>query len=213
MVNFSGDEKTLILAAKAGEVEAFNALVLTYQDMAYSVAYRILQDEDHAADAAQNAFITAFRKLDQFKGEHFKPWLMKIVTNICYDELRHRRRHPIASLDDLENDTDGLQFDTEDETPMMASVESPERAVQRSELQAGIEDCIQRLSEVYRVIVVLSDVEGHSYEETAEISGISLGTVKSRLSRARANLRDCLRKKAELLPEEYRLVDDSDHEP
>ena len=86
----------------------------------------------------------------------------------------------------------------------MATIEGPEKVVERSELQAVIENCLQQLSASYRVIVVLADVEGYSYEEAASISGISLGTVKSRLSRARSNLRDCLRKKSELLPDQYR---------
>lgn len=204
MTNFSNDERTLITAAQQGTMDAFNVLVVTYQDMAFSVAYRILQEEEAAADVTQNAFISAYRKIDQFRGENFKSWLMRIVTNACYDELRLRKRHPTASLDDIEGEGDGLYFDAEDEAPLMASIEGPEKAVQRGELQAVIENCLQQLNEGYRIIVVLADVEGYSYEEAASLSGISLGTVKSRLSRARASLRDCLRKKAELLPDQYR---------
>jgi RNA polymerase sigma-70 factor (ECF subfamily) len=204
MTNFSNDERTLIAAAQQGTMDAFNVLVVMYQDMAFSVAYRILQEEDSAADVTQNAFISAYRKIDQFRGENFKSWLMRIVTNACYDELRLRKRHPTASLDDIEGEGDGLYFDAEDEAPLMASIEGPEKAVQRGELQAVIENCLQQLNEGYRIIVVLADVEGYSYEEAASLSGISLGTVKSRLSRARASLRDCLRKKAELLPDQYR---------
>jgi RNA polymerase sigma-70 factor, ECF subfamily len=204
MTNFSNDERTLITAAQQGTMDAFNVLVVTYQDMAFSVAYRILQEEEAAADVTQNAFISAYRKIDQFRGENFKSWLMRIVTNACYDELRLRKRHPTASLDDIEGEGDGLYFDAEDEAPLMASIEGPEKAVQRGELQAVIENCLQQLNDGYRIIVVLADVEGYSYEEAASLSGISLGTVKSRLSRARASLRDCLRKKAELLPDQYR---------
>jgi RNA polymerase sigma-70 factor (ECF subfamily) len=199
------DELALIRAARRGEVESFNTLVLTYQDLAYNVAYRILQEEDAAADAAQTAFIAAYRKLDQFEGEHFKSWLMRIVTNACYDELRRRRRHPTASLESLDDDGDGLHVDSEDDAPLMGNFEGPEQVVQRRELQTAIERCLQQLNEAYRVIVVLADVEGYNYEETAAISGVALGTVKSRLSRARASLRDCLRRNAELLPDRYRL--------
>ena len=204
MTNFPNDERILIATAQKGNLDAFNGLVVMYQDMAFSVAYRILQDDGMAADVTQNALIAAYRKIDQFRGDNFKSWLMRIVTNACYDELRLKKRHPTASLDDIEGEGDGLYFDAEDDAPLMATIEGPERVVERGELHAVIENCLQQLSASYRIIVVLADVEGYSYEEAASISGISLGTVKSRLSRARSNLRDCLRKKAELLPDQYR---------
>jgi RNA polymerase sigma-70 factor (ECF subfamily) len=199
------NESELIAAAKNGDVDSFNRLVLEYQDMAYSVAYRIVGDADIAADATQNAVISAYRKLHQFKGEYFKAWLMRIVTNACYDELRRLKRRPVASLDKIEEESDGFDYGDPGESPMMGDVEMPEQAMQQQELQAAIEDCIQALGETHRGVVVFTDVEGYSYEETAEILDISLGTVKSRLSRARARLRDCLQEKGELLPAQYRL--------
>ncbi len=203
------DEQALIAAAREGDVEAFNELVLVYQDMAFSVAYRIFQDEPSAADATQNAFISAFRKLDQFAGKSFKGWLMRIVTNACYDELRRRKRHPTDSLDGMmdmyESDSLPLENDNDRDLQLMARFEQPETVVQRNELQAVIEECLRRLNETYRVVAVLVDVEGLSYEEVADTVDISLGTVKSRLSRARARLRDCLRENSELLPGQYRL--------
>lgn len=198
------DEHSLIEAAKDGDVEAFNQLVLTYQDMAYTVAYRVMGDPAAAADAVQEAFISAFRKLRQFRGDRFKPWLMRIVTNACYDELRRRKRRPATSLDVM----------YESEAPDAAGIsmhsqqENPEHAAQRSELNAAIQDCINGLPENQRIIAVLADVEEYAYQDIAEITGLPLGTVKSRLSRARGRLRDCLRAVRELLPAEYRLINE-----
>lgn len=198
------NESALISSAQEGDVQAFNELVLTYQDLAYSVAYRIMRDET-AADITQNAFISAFQKLEQFQGGNFKAWMMRIVTNACYDELRRQKRRPTSSLDDMQDDTDGLDLVNEAHVSFMSQSDNPEAAVQRNELQAMIEACIEALNEHHRVVVVLADVEQYSYDEVAEIVNITLGTVKSRLSRARANLRDCLRNKEELLPDQYRL--------
>lgn len=202
------DENTLIDAAKAGDVDAFNQLVLTYQDMAYSVAYRIMGDSSAAADAAQEAFIAAFRKLHQFRGDRFKSWLMRIVTNACYDELRRRKRRPATSLDAL-NEVREIQT-PDDATDIMlhSEQENPEHAAQRSELNTAIQDCINDLPDSQRVIAVLADVEDYAYQEIAEITDLPLGTVKSRLSRARGRLRDCLRDVRELLPTEYRLINE-----
>jgi len=176
--------------------------VLHYQDMAYTVAYRIMGERDAAADATQEAFISAFRKLHQFRGDRFKPWLMRIVTNACYDELRRRQRRPVASLDAMHeiSPMPGLQ--------LFSQQENPEQHAQRSELAVAIQDCISDLPDNQRVIAVLSDVEGYSYQEIVEITDLPLGTVKSRLSRARTRLRDCLQAIRELLPSEYRLMDD-----
>jgi RNA polymerase sigma-70 factor (ECF subfamily) len=199
------DESTLITAAKTGDVESFNVLVLAYQDIAYSVAYRILHDQQMASDATQNAFISAFRHLHQFTGPSFKAWLLRIVTNACYDELRRHKRQPTTSLDDLIEDGSSDELMHENNPNWAANMESPEHIIQRHELQEAIEDCLGQLNESYRIVAVMVDVEGYSYEEVAGIADISLGTVKSRLSRARDRLRDCLRKREELLPGQYRL--------
>jgi len=193
------DETPFIQAAKRGDVESFNRLVLSYQDMVFNVAYRIMGDRDAAADAAQEAFISAFRNLHQFQGERFKSWLMRIVTNACYDELRRRQRRPASSLENLYEVTDQVDF------PAASHEDSPEQIAQQHELNDAIQDCISALPENQRVIVVLVDVEGYSYQDIVSIVGAPLGTVKSRLSRARTQLRDCLQAVQELLPAQYRL--------
>lgn len=196
------DEQRLIEAAQDQDIESFNQLVLAYQDMAFSVAYRIIGEPDAAADATQEAFLSAYRKLYQFRGGSFKSWLMRIVSNACYDELRRRQRRPAASYDDLQENAPQFELSLAD------AQENPEQLAQRHELSHAIQDCLNELSDTHRVITVLSDIEGYPYQEIAEILGVPVGTIKSRLSRARSNLRACLQGVKELLPALYRLVDE-----
>jgi len=194
------DESTLIQRARRGNLEAFNALVLQYQDSVFNVAYRIMGEPQSAADAAQEAFIVAFRRLDTFRGGSFKSWILRIATNQCYDELRRLKRRPATSVEDMA-DPDS------DETPDLPdNSETPEQIVQQRELQRAIGQCIQALGDDQRSVLVLSDLEGLNYQEIADSVGTTLGTVKSRLSRARAAVRDCLQAVQELLPSAYRLT-------
>lgn len=192
------DEPALIAAAQAGDVPAFNQLILHYQGLAYNVAYRILGDTDAASDATQDGFLKAFRRLQQYRGGSFKAWLLRIVTNTCYDVLRSYKRRPTSSLEqeDADPDYDGRLQD---------HAERPEAYVMRQELARAIQVAIQELPPDQRVTLVLSDIEGLDYQEIAEVTGTVLGTVKSRLSRARAKMRDMLMAHEELLPAQYRL--------
>ena len=192
------DEEALVASARKGDARAFNQLVLLYQGMAYNVAYRILGDADSAADATQDAFLSAFKAIRQFRGGSFKAWMLRIVTNSCYDQLRVKQRRPTDSLDDLEIDEDHLR-------PLQDPSEQPDEHVERLQLNQGLQDGIQRLPVEQRVVLVLSDVQGLNYQEIAEATGLSLGTVKSRLSRGRARLRDLLLEQKELLPARFRL--------
>lgn len=192
------DEKTLIAAAQGGDVHAFNLLVRSYQRIAYNVAYRVLGESESAADATQEAFLSAFRSLSQFRGGSFKAWILRITTNECYDQLRRKKRRPEDSLDDLTVEPD--------HSSMMADgQELPEDYVMRQELGAVIQEGLMTLPDDQRMVVVLADIQGYSYEEIAEIMGVALGTVKSRLNRGRARLRDSLLTNRELLPAAYRL--------
>ena len=190
------DELALIGEAQRGDVSAFNTLILAYQGNAYNLAYRLIGEADAAADAAQEAFIAAYNHLPQFRGGSFKSWLMRIVTNACYDELRRRKRRPAVSLDDPDSDA---------ELQLTSPGEGPEGAAQRSALNRVIQDCLDDLPEDQRAVAVLCDVQGYDYQEIASMTRVSLGTVKSRLSRARQRLRECLQGAEELLPESYRL--------
>ncbi len=193
------DESYLIRQTQAGDVSAYNTLVLHYQDAVYNVAYRIMGEPAAADDATQEAFISAYKAIRRFRGGSFKSWLMRIVTNACYDELRRRKRRPQSSLDQI--------VETHESSPLLASDDgpSPEEFQQQSELVAAIQRCLDDLPDEQRTTAVLRDVEGYDYREISDIMSISLGTVKSRLSRARTKLRECLQGYGELLPAEYRL--------
>lgn len=193
------DEVALIAQAQKGDVQAFNTLVLHYQQVVYNVAYRIMGEPQAAEDAAQEAFISAYKSLNKFREGNFKAWLLRITTNGCYDELRRRKRRPQSSLERItEDNQESFAFLRDPEI-------GPERRQQQLELVQAIEDCLQNLPDDQRVTAVLCDVEGYDYNEIASITDVSLGTVKSRVSRARAKLRDCLQGFKELLPMNYRL--------
>jgi RNA polymerase sigma-70 factor (ECF subfamily) len=192
------DEEALIASARKGDARAFNQLVLLYQGMAYNVAYRILGDADAAADATQDAFLSAFKAIRQFRGGSFKAWILRIVTNSCYDQLRSKQRRPADSLDDLDVEEDHLRS-------LRDPSEQPDEYVERRQLNQALRAGIQRLPAEQRVVLVLSDIQGLNYQEIAAATGLSLGTVKSRLSRGRARLRDLLLEQRELLPARYRL--------
>ncbi len=196
------DEQALIAAAQRGSLPAFNQLILHYQSLAYNVAYRLLGDPDSAADATQDGFIKAFQRLDQYRGGSFKAWMLRIVTNTCYDTLRTRKRRPTSSLDPEDEDTDG-----EHDGRLLDPAERPDAYVLRQELAAAIQAAIELLPEDQRTALVLADIEGLDYQEIAEVTNSALGTVKSRLSRARAKMRDTLMAQKELLPSQYRLSD------
>ncbi len=192
------DEKALIATAQRGEVGAFNQLVLIYQSMVYNLAYRILGDAEAAADASQETFLAAFRAIKKFRGGSFKAWLLRIATNACYDQLRYKQRRPTSSLEALLVETDNPPSFTD-------PTEGPEDYALRQELGQVIQAGLNTLPPEQRIVLVLSDVQGLSYQEIAEVTRSSLGTVKSRLSRGRAKLRDYLLEQRELLPARYRL--------
>lgn len=194
------DEAALIGAAQRGDVASFNQLVLAYQSLVYNVAYRILGEPAAAADATQDAFLSAFTHIGDYRGGSFKSWLLRTVTNACYDALRYKRRRPTASLEG--NDDADAGRSLADVLP--ADDADPSDAAERSDLRRFIARAVLQLPPDQRITFVLSDVHGLSYEEIAEVMQVSLGTVKSRLSRARAKLRDALLAHQELLPEEFR---------
>jgi RNA polymerase sigma-70 factor (ECF subfamily) len=197
------DEAELLRQAQRGDLDAFNSVVLAHQTRAYNVALRVLGDGAAAADATQEAFISAYRSLRSYRGGSFRAWLLRIVTNACYDELRRRKRRPATSLEDLAPETE--DGEPEVEAWLATQADGPERLSERTELVAAIQDCLDRLPDEFRVVAVLADVQGCGYDEVAQAIGKPLGTVKSRLARARARLRDCLQRHGELLPAAFRL--------
>ena len=195
------DEIALIRDAQRGDLDAFNRLVLAYQDLVYNQAYRVMGEADSAADSTQEAFISAFRKIHTYRGGSFKAWLLRIVTNACYDEIRRNKRRPTTPLEPKDD------YDDEIESPHWIADpgETPEETAARAELAQAIQRCLDELSFDFRNIVVLIDIQGMDYTEASKIVGKPLGTVKSRLARARSGMRDCLQGFWELLPSAFRL--------
>ena len=195
------DETALIQSARAGDLNAFNRLVLAYQDLAFNLAARMLSDPDGAADITQTAFLSAYRNLDSFRGGSFKAWVMRMVTNACYDELRRNKRRPTTPLEPLDEDDDEIESPTwlADDAP------SPEERLAQAELENAIQHCLNGLDTEFRAVVVMVDLQGMDYLEVSGALSKPLGTIKSRLARARLKLRDCLQHFRELLPSEFRL--------
>jgi len=200
------DEISLIHQSKEGDLDAFNRLVLHYQDMVYNQAFRMISEPDAAEDATQDAFIIAFRKIHTYRGGSFRAWLLRIVTNLCYDELRRRKRRPVTALEPVDHDDDEI------ESPQWLSdpSESPEQKAERFELARALQGCLNDLPEDFRNIVALVDIQGLDYVEAAQVIQSPVGTVKSRLARARSRMRDCLKGFWELLPPSFRLMEESD---
>ncbi len=194
------DEPKLVEAALKGDLDAFNRLVLEYQELAFNVAYRMLGDESRAEECTQDSFFAAYRHLKNFRGGSFKAWVLRMVTNACYDELRRQKRRPTIPLEPV-NDAD-----EEIESPVwLASNDpSPEETINTREIDSAIQHCIKTLMPDFRSVIVLVDLEGLNYEEVADALKSPLGTIKSRLARARQKMRDCLLGFEELLPSVYR---------
>lgn len=193
------DDLPLILAAQRGDLDSFNGLVTRYQNIAYTVAYRLLGEPFAAADAAQDAFISAYRKIREYRGGSFKAWLLRIVTNTAYDQIRYDQRRPATGIDDLP----GAEYD--DGPPLASDDVLPEDAAEQRDTQQVIQDCLQTLPADQRLTLVMFDMQDYSYQEIAEANDVQLGTVKSRLSRARLGMRRCLEGKRELFDAPRRL--------
>ncbi len=199
------DEPALIQEAQRGDLDAFNTLILTYQDMLFNTALRIMGDEDAAADATQEAFLSAFRAIKSFRGGSFKAWLLRTVTNACYDELRRQKRRPTTPLEPETDDGEEMEAPRWLADPSM----SPEQEIEVDELEHAIQHCLEALPVEFRTVVVLTDLQGMDYKEVAATIRVPLGTIKSRLARARLRLRECLQGFWELLPATFRLEEEN----
>lgn len=200
------DEPALIQSAIEGDLNAFNHLVLEYQETAFNVALRMMGDVPSAEDAAQTAFISAYKNIRQYRGGSFRAWVLRMVTNACYDELRRQKRRPTVSLDgDDDDDSDPMVETGWAADPKAAN---PQEEMEKAELEHAIQHCLDRLPEDFRAVVILADIEGLDYEDISRTAGTPLGTIKSRLARARFKLRDCLKAFEELLPSRYRLINE-----
>lgn len=177
------DDEALVRAAQAGDLEAFNILVERHERPVFNVALRLLRDVGLAEDATQDAFVRAWQNIGTFQTGSVRSWLYKIATNRAYDMLRASARRPAASLEAEPVEIEPTW------TAGGAGEESPDAHALRRELSIYLERALAALPEDQRMVVLLVDVQGMDYHEVAETLGIALGTVKSRLSRARARIR------------------------
>jgi RNA polymerase sigma-70 factor (ECF subfamily) len=183
----------LLAQSKNGDAEAFTLLVERYQKMLYTVAYRFLGNHEDASDATQEALVRAFKNLHSFRAQcSFKTWLQHIIANVCRDALRRQSRRPIISLDSMQ-ENENSPWELPD-----AKANSPEEVALNREERDYLQKLIQALSPEYRLVVVMRDLQGFSYEEIASGLNCSVGTVKSRLSRARQALRKQIIQEREL---------------
>jgi len=179
-------EITLVHSAQSGNLEAFNALAQKYQDVMYHTALQILGQEALADDATQDALISGYQHIGQFRGGSFKAWFIRILINKCYDKFRHMQRTPAISLNE------SLTDDRENERPyvrLQNRVPSIEEYIEASEQTEYIQGCLSKLPLNYRTTLILVDMDEMSYGEVSTILKIPIGTVKSRLARARLYLR------------------------
>ncbi len=184
------DELTLVQAAKKGDLEAFSQLVKRYDRNIFRIAQHITHNEEDAQDVVQEAFLKAYRNLQQFQGNSkFYTWLVRIAVNEALMKLRRRRADKTVSIDeDVETEDGSMPREVADWSP------NPEQLYGQSELGDILKKTIQGLPPGFRTVFVLRDVEGMSTEETAEMLGLSVPAVKSRLLRARLQLRERLSK-------------------
>ncbi len=189
------EDSELVVRSKDGDLQAFNFIVQRYQSQVLNLSARIIGDRGRAEDVTQETFISAYQAIGRFRGGSLPAWLMRIAANASRDSLRGSRRRPEQSLDE--------SLESQSFQPVSAEP-SPEEHAERSELNAELQKAILALSDDQRAVLVLIDVQGFSYEETTEFVGVSIGTVKSRLNRARRRVRDILMERRELLPDRFR---------
>jgi RNA polymerase sigma-70 factor (ECF subfamily) len=203
------DETQLINLSQKGDVNAFNQLVLKYQQTTYNVALRMLGDRDIAADVTQDTFMAAFRAIQSFRGgSSFRAWLLRIASNQACDYWRRANRHQHDSLDTIMDEDEPHNANVLNTLVATDQAANPEEVLLNHELQEVLQKGIEKLPLDQRVALILCDVEGLSYEEIATSTQTSLGTVRSRIARGRKRLRDYLYEHRELLPRSYRLLTD-----
>ena len=205
------DEEQLVARSQRGDVNAFNELILHYQQSTYGVVYRMMGDADIAADVTQDAFIAAFRAIQSFHvGSSFRAWLLRIASNLACDHWRRTQRHPVESLEALTDEDEPHAASDLSALVETGQEANPEEYLLSQELQELIQRGLQALPLDQRVAVVLCDIEGLSYEEISISTQSNLGTVRSRIARGRARLRQYLEQYRELLPRSYRLPSNKD---
>ncbi|WP_418792090.1 RNA polymerase sigma factor [Phosphitispora sp. TUW77] len=184
-------DEALIDKIKQGDLDAFEKLISNYETKVYTIAYRYFGNYNDASDLAQEALIKVYRSINTFRGESsFSTWLYRVVTNVCKDELRRRARPKTVSIDEMIEDGKSPGVETK--------CRPIEEIVIRKELQDEVQEALNSLTEDFRTIVIMRDIQGYSYEEISSFLECSMGTVKSRLNRARNALKERLLERRDL---------------
>ncbi|MDH4232114.1 MAG: sigma-70 family RNA polymerase sigma factor [Nitrospirota bacterium] len=187
------DDYELVARCKKGDLDAFESLVIKHQGKMLNIAFRMVGNYEDACEIVQDAFLSAYRGIGNFeKRSRFSTWLYTIVINTSRNRLRQIRsavRHEQFSLDDTVATGSGSM-----RVGLASDCPSAAEQLEKKELQAKVQGCINRLESEFREVLVLRDIQGFSYEEISDMLKIAQGTVKSRLFRARENMKDCLRK-------------------
>jgi RNA polymerase sigma-70 factor (ECF subfamily) len=173
----------LVERARSGDLDAFNDLVECYQDLLFSLVVRMVPDRDQAADAVQEAFFSAYRNIEKFRGGSFRSWVSRIAINAAMDTQRLRKRRPVEPYPELEDESWQPPADASAD-PVTTSLEA--------ERHRALNAALAQVTDDQRAAIVLFDVEGYDYAEIAAMTGVSLGTVKSRIHRGRLALRALL---------------------
>ncbi|MCX7921299.1 MAG: sigma-70 family RNA polymerase sigma factor [Clostridia bacterium] len=195
----SDKEKYLLLKSKNGDIEAFEELIEAYQRKVFNMALRMIGNHDDASELAQEVFIRVYKSIKSFKEESsFSTWIYRITSNVCLDELRRRKNKKVISLDeDIKAEDGDIKRQVEDDKP------TPDMVVENKEMRKAVNDAINTLSADHRMVVVMRDIQGLSYDEIAKVLKCPEGTVKSRINRARQELKQILKSKRELFNSEY----------
>ena len=188
--NNSNDDRDLVGRARRGDREAFTQLIVQYQVPLYNMALRMVGKPDDAADIAQEAFLRAWEKIRTLREAPFKSWLFQIAANLCYDHFRHGRRYGVMPDEEITSNVVGLGIATP----------GPQERAEANERTRLVRDCIQALDHDMRIAIVLRDVNGMAYEEIAAVLRVPLGTVKSRIARARAQVQEQLQRHPDFFP-------------
>jgi len=179
----------LIERAVSGDLDAFNDLVLLYQDMLYGLVVRMVPDRDQASDAVQEAFFSAYRNLSRFRGGSFKSWISRIAVNAAMDAQRLKKRRPADPYPEYEDDS---------WQPPSGEADDPVTTALQAERHRVINGALAQITADQRAAIVLFDVEGYDYAEIATMTDVSIGTVKSRIHRGRMAMRDLLSDRIDL---------------
>jgi RNA polymerase sigma-70 factor (ECF subfamily) len=185
-------DKLLVERARGGDLEAFNEIVVIYQDYLFALVVRVVHDRESAADAVQEALFSCYRNLDRFRGDSFRSWLTRIALNAATDVLRYRKRRPADPYPEWEDEA---------WQPPAGEEASPEKSAMRRQTAQALNTAMAEITSDQRTAILLYDVEGFDYQEIADMTGVSLGTVKSRIHRGRLALRELLGADMELLRE------------